>query len=365
VYPLGLYDEILGFLCPLQLQRGLPDLCFFLSRRHQLFAGLAQEALGFFQGFKSLFPPSPKHVNVGWVMTLSAGQGDIFQGLFLGKVMAVHAFYFARLHVRPGLFHFHGKVLGRIERGLLLMATGTLSVLRFMMAGHAVLFRNLDLLMLLGRMAGGAIPQGKRSPLPLRVFEVAEIAGTLRHLDVRAHDDLGMAARAAQLLTPPQVAQVKFMVEADPFFEGDLPGQDVGGMASRPQAAGVLDLGVRFGAVFLGYLLNHRIDRLDLDPYGRLGLGRVMALDAGYFVVFRGFPGVIVGSHYMAADAERRTRAVKKQADEKSHDSGGREGQHLVKFRMDMEMNAGHSKSFLSPFVFSEFSKPQPPPGSD
>jgi hypothetical protein len=52
-------------------------------------------------------------------------------------------------------------------------------------------------------MAGGAFPQGKGSALSLRVLEVAEIAGALRHLDVCAHHDLRVAARAAQLFTPP------------------------------------------------------------------------------------------------------------------------------------------------------------------
>jgi hypothetical protein len=52
-------------------------------------------------------------------------------------------------------------------------------------------------------MAGGAIPQGKGSSLPLRALEVAEITGALRHLDVCSHDDLGVAARAAQLFAPP------------------------------------------------------------------------------------------------------------------------------------------------------------------
>jgi len=189
-------------------------------------------------------------------------------------------------------------------------------------------------------MAGGAIPQGKGSSLSLHVLEVAEITGALRHLDVRAHDDLGVAARAAQLFPPPQVAEVKLVVEADPFFEADLTRQNVRGMASRPQAAGIFDLGVRFGAVLLGYILNHRIDRLDLDPQGRLGLGWVMALNAGYFVVFGGLPSVIVRSHNMAADTERRACAIKKQADEKGQNSRGREGQHLVKLRMEMKMDA-------------------------
>jgi hypothetical protein len=165
-----------------------------------------------------------------------------------------------------------------------------------------ILFREL--------MAGGAFPQRKESSLFLRVLEVAEITGALRHLDVRTHDDLGVAARAAQLFPPAQVAQMEPMIEADSLFVGELPRQDVCGMASRPQAAGVFNLGVGFRAILSGHVLNHGIDGLEFDPDGRLGLGGIMTLHTGHLVVLGGLPGLVIGFHDMAAVAKRRAGAI-------------------------------------------------------
>ena len=52
-------------------------------------------------------------------------------------------------------------------------------------------------------MAGGTITQGKGSSLSLRMLEVAEITSALSHLNVCAHNDLRVAAGAAQLFPPP------------------------------------------------------------------------------------------------------------------------------------------------------------------
>jgi hypothetical protein len=159
-------------------------------------------------------------------------------------------------------------------------------------------------------MAGGAIPQGKGSSLSLRGLEVAEITGALRHLNVCAHDDLGVAARAAQLFTPPQVAEMEPVIEADSLLVGDLPRQDVRGMASRPQATGVFDLGVGFRAILSGHVLNHGIDGLEFDPDGRLGLRWIMTLHTGHLVVPGGLPGFVIGFHDVAAVAKRRAGAI-------------------------------------------------------
>ena len=127
-------------------------------------------------------------------------------------------------------------------------------------------------------------------------------------------------------------------------------------MASGLLTAGVFDLGVRFGTILLGHVLNHGIDGLELNPYGRLGLGWVMALHAGHLIVLGGFPGVVVGSHDVATVAKRGAGTVKEQADEKSQNSRGREGQHLVKLRMDREMYADPlQKPFKPSWPFRTF----------
>lgn len=57
---------------------------------------------------------------------------------------------------------------------------------------------SLELNVLLGNLvAGGAIPQGKRTGLPFGGLQMAEVAGTIRHLYVGAYHDLAVAARAA------------------------------------------------------------------------------------------------------------------------------------------------------------------------
>jgi hypothetical protein len=75
-------------------------------------------------------------------------------------------------------------------------------------------------------------------------------------------------------------------------------------VAIGPQAAGVLDLGVRFGTVLFGHELDDRIDGLKLDPEGLPGLGGVMAGDTGYVVMLGGPPGVIIRCHNVATVAE-------------------------------------------------------------
>jgi len=100
------------------------------------------------------------------------------------------------------------------------------------------------------------------------------------------------------------------VVEADSLLVGDLPRQDVGGMTSRPQAAGVFDLGVGFRTILSGHILNHGIDGLKFDPDGRLGLGWIMTLHTGHMAVLGGLPGSIIGFHDVAAVAKRRAGTV-------------------------------------------------------
>lgn len=142
------------------------------------------------------------------------------------------------------------------------------------------------------------------------------------------------------------------VIEANAFFVSDLPRQNVGGMATRPQAAGVLNLGVGFGAVFLGHYLDYMVDGLELRPHRRLGLGRYMTGHTGHLIVLRGFPGLIVRPHDVATVAERGAHAVEKQASEKSQKSTPRDGQHAIKLRMEVEMNSNPLQKLLDPFLF-------------
>jgi hypothetical protein len=145
---------------------------------------------------------------------------------------------------------------------------------------------------------------------------MAEVAGTIGHLDMGPHHDLAMAARAAKLLAPPQVTQVKSVVKSDSLLIGHLPRENVGGMAARAQTAGVFDLGVGFGAVFFGHDLDHVVDGLELGPHRRFGLGRHMTGHAGHLIVLRSLPGLEIGPHDVTTVAKRRAHAVVKQADE-------------------------------------------------
>jgi hypothetical protein len=88
-------------------------------------------------------------------------------------------------------------------------------------------------------MASCAIAQGERTLLPAGGLEMAEVAGTIRYLNVCAHHNLAVAACAAKLLSSAQVPQVKFVVEADPFFVSHLSRQDVRGVTARPEAGGL------------------------------------------------------------------------------------------------------------------------------
>lgn len=130
---------------------------------------------------------------------------------------------------------------------------------------------------------------------------------------MRAHDNLGVAARAPQLLAPSEVSQVKLVIEENPFFEGEFLRQYIGGMAIGAQAAGVFDLGIGFGAILFGHELDDGIDGLELDPEGLPGLGWVMTGHAGYVVVLGRLPGIIIRLHDVATVAKGGGGGVIKQ----------------------------------------------------
>jgi len=122
-------------------------------------------------------------------------------------------------------------------------------------------------------------------------------------------------------------------------------------MAVGPQAAGVFDLGVGFGAVFFGHELDDGIDGLELDPEGLAGLGRVMAGDAGYVIVLRGFPGIVIRLHDVATVAKGGGGGVIKHVDEESQKSARDDGQHLVEFRTEMQLDPDPLQNPIHPFL--------------
>ena len=67
----------------------------------------------------------------------------------------------------------------------------------------------------------------KDTNLPFSWLEVAGVTNVFDHLNVRAHDDLRFVVYAAKFLPPAKVSRVELVVEADSFFESNLPGMFV------------------------------------------------------------------------------------------------------------------------------------------
>jgi hypothetical protein len=134
-------------------------------------------------------------------------------------------------------------------------------------------------------MAGEAIPKRQSSLGIFPPFQVAKETGGVGHLKVRADHNLGMTGYAPQLGAVNHLPKMKFVVERNPFSVGNLFFQKLCGMTPFAQAAGVFNFGVGSGTVFLGYILNDRIDGLDLGPNRSSDIGRVVAFYAGNFAV--------------------------------------------------------------------------------
>jgi hypothetical protein len=127
---------------------------------------------------------------------------------------------------------------------------------------------------------------------------------------VGAHHNLGMAANASHLVKGFEIPEMKSVIEMNRLFIGDLFFHEFLGVASFPETARVLDLRIWPGAVFLGHILNHRIERLDFGPNRGFGFGRVVTRHAGHVVVFGVLPGIIIRHHIVAAFAERRAGRI-------------------------------------------------------
>src|SRR3970282_695473 len=113
-----------------------------------------------------------------------------------------------------------------------------------------------------GGVAVCASPDRVLDAPDLGSLEVTQEAGALGDFHVVPHDDLAVTTRAPELLPSLEVHQVRPVVELDPALERDLSLEEPGFVASHPQAGGVVDLGVRLGAVGAGHVLWDLRERL-------------------------------------------------------------------------------------------------------
>ena len=138
----------------------------------------------------------------------------------------------------------------------------------------------------------------------LGLLEMAEETAALGDRDVLALDDLGMAARAAELLAPFQVGEVGLMVEGD-RFELHRSFEEPPVVAAFLEAALVLDLGPG-----LGFQIELGPVPADHDQAFHFGLesvgdpGRIMADLAFDGLVGGGLPALVERLHVMADRAE-------------------------------------------------------------
>jgi hypothetical protein len=148
-------------------------------------------------------------------------------------------------------------------------------------------------------------------------LKVADEAAAFRHRDVVSLDDLGMTARAAQLLAPSQVSQVDPVVEndrleLDPAFEEPLV------MASHPETALVRDLGPGLGLdIELCPVAEDLVEAFELDPQEGPHPRRIVALAALDARMSGLLPALVEGLHVVAYGAELVLGSVLGQAGEK------------------------------------------------
>jgi hypothetical protein len=148
-------------------------------------------------------------------------------------------------------------------------------------------------------------------------LEVADETGAFRDGDVVSLDDLGMTARAAQLLSPSQVSQVDLMVEND-RLELDPTLEEPLFMASRPQTAFIRDLGPGFGLdIELCPVAEDLVEAFELDPQEGPHPRRIVALAALNSGMGGLLPALVEWLHIVAYGAEIVMGSVLGRAGEK------------------------------------------------
>jgi hypothetical protein len=148
-------------------------------------------------------------------------------------------------------------------------------------------------------------------------LEVANEAAAFCHRDVISLDDLGMAARATQLLASAKVRQMNLVVKDD-FLERDPSFEESFVMAPRPETAFVWDLGPGLGLdIEFCPVAEDLVEAFELDSQKGPDPGRIMAL-AAFDSGMGGFlPALVERLHVMADGTELMMGGVFGRAGEK------------------------------------------------
>jgi hypothetical protein len=154
---------------------------------------------------------------------------------------------------------------------------------------------------LLPRMTVGALADRR---VGFALFEMADKTGAFRDRDVLSLDDLGMAARTAEALSPSEVGQVDLVVKDD-LFELDLPLEKAFFVAARPEAALVRNFGPGLGfKVKLGPVTAQLHQAFHFGPEKVFYARRIMTGAAGDVAMGRCLPALIKSLHIMTGRTE-------------------------------------------------------------
>jgi hypothetical protein len=142
----------------------------------------------------------------------------------------------------------------------------------------------------------------------IALLEMADEAGALGDGDVRALDDLRMAACAAQPFPPPQVGEMDLMIKDD-VLEFDPALEEPFLMAARPQAALIGDLGPGLGLhVEFRPVAEDLVQAFQFHPQKGPEPRRIMAGAALNVGVGRFLPALVEGFHVVADRTEVGSR---------------------------------------------------------
>src|SRR3989442_10315864 len=160
-------------------------------------------------------------------------------------------------------------------------------------------------------VAAGASGDRRQLAVTLHALEVTGEAGTPFDLEVLVHDDLRMTARAAQLPPCLRRLEMRAVIESDSARQREraLALELAHGVAARAEAARVLDIGGRLGAVRTAGPLPDLRYGLELDAEGIAEPRRIVTLDTGDFTVLGDLPRLHVRPHDVARVTELRARA--------------------------------------------------------
>ncbi len=155
-------------------------------------------------------------------------------------------------------------------------------------------------------VAVGAVGRGFR----VLSLEMAEKTGAGGDSDMLPLNDLGMAAGAAEFLTPAKFGQMGSVVEQYFLLELDLALQQTLIVAASPETAFIGNLRPGLGPpVTMSRIFNQLLQTLDLALERGKYPRRVVADNAGHITVRRKLPGPVKRLHVMAGVAEFRARS--------------------------------------------------------